>query len=191
MLFSLCQENYDMLVLAWQVRDLYGPKVLRWARDKLPGNLPILFIASRFDEDKIVESLMMGISDYMIKPIRRSELMARVQILLRQAYHTPISNEQIAFGDYLFDIDSSHLTYADTSIDITQKEFDLALLFFRNIGRPLSRAYIHEAVWSSIKISSRSMDTHVARVRTKLQLRPEHGYQIVAIYNYGYRLEKV
>jgi len=191
MLFSLRQEKYDMLVLTWQARDLSSSEMLHYVREKLPGNLPILFVASRFDEDEIIESLMMGISDYMIKPVRRSELMARVQVLLRRAYPAPILNEQIAFGDYLFEIDSSRLTYADKPIDTTQKEFDLALLFFRNIGRPLSRAYIHEAVWSSIKISSRSMDTHIARVRTKLRLRPENGYQIASIYNYGYRLEKI
>lgn len=190
-LARLRHESYDMLVLGWQVGDLSGPEVLLWVRDRLPKNLPILFIASRFDENKIVESLVMGIDDYMIKPIRRSELMARVQVLLRRAYPTQISNEQIAFNAYLFEIHSRSLTYAGKPIYVTQKEFDLALLFFRNLGRALSRVYIHEKIWSLIKISTRSMDTHVARVRSKLQLRPENGYQIVSIYNYGYRLEQI
>ena len=58
-------------------------------------------------------------------------------------------------------------------IDVTHKEFYLALLFFRNIGRPLSRAYIHEAVWiRETAVPSRTMDTHVSRVRNKLQLQP-------------------
>jgi DNA-binding response OmpR family regulator len=57
-------------------------------------------------------------------------------------------------------------------LDVTHKEFYLALLFFRNIGRPLSRAYIHEAVWiRETAVPSRTMDTHVSRVRNKLQLK--------------------
>ena len=70
--------------------------------------------------------------------------------------------------------------------------FALALLFFRNLGRPLSRAYIHEAVWQrDTALPSRTMDTHVSRVRNKLQLKPEHGYRLVPVYSYGYRLEKL
>jgi len=77
-------------------------------------------------------------------------------------------------------------------IDVTQKEFYLALLFFRNIGRPLSRAYIHESVWvRETAVPSRTMDTHVSRVRNKLALRPENGFRLVPVYSYGYRLEKL
>jgi len=77
-------------------------------------------------------------------------------------------------------------------LDVTHKEFALALLFFRNMGRPLSRAYIHEAVWQrDTALPSRTMDTHVSRVRNKLQLKPEHGYRLVPVYSYGYRLEKL
>jgi DNA-binding response OmpR family regulator len=77
-------------------------------------------------------------------------------------------------------------------IELTQKEFDLALLFFRHLGRPLSRAFIHESVWSrEVELISRTMDTHVSRVRNKLQLRPENGYRLAPVYSYGYRLEQV
>ncbi len=189
---QLRRESYDMLVLDWQVPDLSGPEVLRWVRDKLPKTIPVLFITSRSGEDDIVEGLAAGADDYMIKPIRRSELVARVQALLRRAYPIQNSSEQIVFNDYLFETRSGRLTLAGKPIEITQKEFDLALLFFRNLGRPLSRAYILEAVWSrDIDIPSRTMDTHVSRVRSKLQLRPENGYRLAPVYSYGYRLEQL
>jgi DNA-binding response OmpR family regulator len=77
-------------------------------------------------------------------------------------------------------------------IDVTHKEFNLALLFFRNLGRPLSRAYIHESIWvRETAVPSRTMDTHVSRVRNKLRLRPENGFRLVPVYSYGYRLEKL
>lgn len=189
-LAQLRRESYDMLVLDWQVPDLSGPEVLHWVRDKLPKTIPVLFITSRSGEDDIVEGLAAGADDYMIKPIRRSELVARVQALLRRAYPIQNSSEQIVFNDYLFETRSGRLTLAGKPIEITQKEFDLALLFFRNMGRPLSRAYILEAVWSrDVDIPSRTMDTHVSRVRSKLQLRPENGYRLAPVYSYGYRLE--
>ncbi|WP_211453341.1 response regulator transcription factor [Collimonas antrihumi] len=189
---QLRRESYDMLVLDWQVPDLSGPEVLRWVREKLPKTIPVLFITSRSGEDDIVEGLAAGADDYMIKPIRRSELVARVQALLRRAYPIQNSSEQIVFNDYLFETRSGRLTLAGKPIEITQKEFDLALLFFRNLGRPLSRAYILEAVWSrDVDIPSRTMDTHVSRVRSKLQLRPENGYRLAPVYSYGYRLEQL
>ena len=79
---------------------------------------------------------------------------------------------------------------ASAQIDMTQKEFHLALLLFRNIGRPLSRGHIREEVWGhDSDVPSRTMDTHVSRVRTKLGLRPEDGYLLAPVYSYGYRLE--
>jgi DNA-binding response OmpR family regulator len=192
MLNDLRRESFDMLVIDWQVPDLSGADILRWAREKLPSNLPVLFMTSRSGEDDIVAGLAAGADDYMIKPLRRGELLARVQALLRRAYPNQTPIEHIQFGQYVFETRTGRLTIEGNPIEVTQKEFDLALLFFRNLGRPLSRAYILEAVWArDIEIPSRTMDTHVSRVRTKLQLRPENGFRLAPVYSYGYRLEQI
>lgn len=192
MLNQLRRESFDLLIIDWQVPDLSGPEVLQWAREKLSPNLPVLFMTSRSGEDDIVAGLAAGADDYMIKPIRRGELTARVQALLRRAYPNQASAEQIQFSQYVFEPRTGRLTANGQPIEVTQKEFDLALLFFRNLGRPLSRAYILEAVWSrDVDIPSRTMDTHVSRVRSKLQLRPENGFRLAPVYSYGYRLEQI
>ena len=192
MLNQLRRESYDMLVIHWQVPDVSGAEVLRWARERLPANLPVLFMTNCSSEDDIVAGLAAGADDYMIKPIRRGELVARVQALLRRAYPTQNAVQQIQFGHYVFEVRTGRLMMRGHPIELTQKEFDLALLFFRNIGRPLSRAYILEAVWArDVEIPSRTMDTHVSRVRSKLQLRPEHGFRLAPVYSYGYRLEQL
>ena len=192
MLNQLRRESYDMLIIHWQIPNLSGAEVIRWARDRLPANLPVLFMTSRSSEDDIIAGLAAGADDYMIKPIRRGELVARVQALLRRAYPTQNAVEQIRFGQYMFEPRTGRLTMDSKLIELTQKEFDLALLFFRNIGRPLSRAYILEAVWArDVEIPSRTMDTHVSRVRTKLQLRPQYGFKLAPVYSYGYRLEQI
>jgi DNA-binding response OmpR family regulator len=192
MLGQLRRESYDMLIIHWQTSDMSGSEVLRWSRERLPPNLPVLFITGRSGEDDIVAGLAAGADDYMIKPLRRGELVARVQALLRRAYPTQNAVEQIKFGNYIFESRTGRLSVNGAPVELTQKEFDLALLFFRNIGRPLSRAYILEAVWArDVEIPSRTMDTHVSRVRSKLNLRPEYGFRLAPVYSYGYRLEQM
>lgn len=192
MLAGLRKDSFDMLILDWLVADLPGAEVLRRAKEKMSANTPMMFITNSSAEDDIVAGITAGADDYMIKPLRRGELVARVQALLRRAYPSQNGAEQLQFGPYLFETRPGRLLKDGALIDVTHKEFYLALLFFRNIGRPLSRAFIHESVWiRETAIPSRTMDTHVSRVRNKLQLRPENGFRLVPVYSYGYRLEKL
>lgn len=192
LLSQLRKEEYDMLIFDWQVSDMGGAELMRKAREKLNENAPVLFMTTASGEDDIVAGLDAGAEDYMIKPLRRSEMVARVQALLRRAFPTQNGAEQLQFGQYVFETRPGRLLMDGNVLDVTHKEFYLALLFFRNIGRPLSRAYIHEAVWiRETDVPSRTMDTHVSRVRNKLQLKPENGFRLVPVYSYGYRLEKL
>ena len=192
MLAHLRKDSTDMLVLDWQVADMSAVDVVRRSREKMPAHMPIMFMTSSSGEDDIVAGVGAGASDYMIKPLRRGELVARVQAMLRRAYPSQNGAEMLQFGPYVFETRPGRLLMDGSVIDVTHKEFYLALLFFRNIGRPLSRAYIHEAVWiRETEVPSRTMDTHVSRVRNKLQLKPENGFRLVPVYSYGYRLEKL
>lgn len=192
MLAQLRKDSFDMLILDWQLADMSGAEVLRRAKEKMSTATPMMFITSSSAEDDIVAGVSAGADDYMIKPLRRGELVARVQALLRRAYPTQNGAEQLQFGPYIFETRPGRLLMDGVVIEVTHKEFYLALLFFRNIGRPLSRAYIHEAVWiRETAVPSRTMDTHVSRVRNKLQLKPENGFRLVPVYSYGYRLEKL
>lgn len=192
LLSQLRKDNYDMLILNWQVADMAASELVRRVRTQLPDTAPVLFLTNNAGEDDIVAGLAAGADDYMLKPLRRTELVARTQALLRRAYPPQSGAEQIQFHQYLFEIRSGRLLMEGTLLDLTHKEFQLALLFFRNLGRPLSRAYIHEAVWlRETALPSRTMDTHVSRVRSKLGLKPENGYRLAPVYSFGYRLEKI
>jgi DNA-binding response OmpR family regulator len=191
-LTQLRKDDYDMLILDWKVADMSAAEVILRARDKLPDHAPVAFLSNYAGQDDIQAGLAAGANDYLLKPLRRGEIVARVQALLRRAYPDRLGTEQFRFGQYVFDIGCSRLLSNGNALELTQKEFALALLFFRNIGRPLSRTYIHDEVWvRESSVPSRTLDTHVSRVRNKLQLKLEHGYRLAPVYSYGYLLEKL
>ncbi len=186
LLEHLQRDDCDMLILDWQAENS-GPALLRRAR-----GLPVLVVTTRSTEGEIAAALDAGAGDYLIKPLRRGELAMRVQVMLKRAYPEQHIAEEIHFGAYAFNTQAADVTLSGKAIRLTQKEFELALLFFRNLGRPLSRAYIQDAIWPrEAEVPSRTMDTHVSRVRSKLRLRPENGFRLAPVYSYGYRLEQL
>ena len=186
---SLVDDKYEMLILDWQFPELVGAQFILSVRDKLPSSFPILFMTNRCGEDDIVAGLAAGANDYMIKPIRRGDLIARAQTQLRRAYPNQHTADYFEFGKYVFETGSATLTIAGEFIELTQKEFDLALLLFRNLGRALSRGYIWETVWfRDVGGLSRTMDAHISQIRKKLHLHIDNGFRLTPVYNYGYCL---
>ena len=185
------RESFDMFLLDWQVPDVSGTEVLQWLRANVSRKVPILFVTVRDSEQDIVFALECGADDYMIKPARQHELLARVHALLRRAYPRE-EDKQFAFPPFEIDTQRGEIRRAGSRIELTPKEFDLAVVLFKNIGRLMSRGHLQEAVWGrSGDLATRTVDTHVSQVRKKLDLRTESGFRVVPVYNYGYRLEQI
>jgi DNA-binding response OmpR family regulator len=192
MLHQFRRESYELLIISWQISGINAGDIVYAVREKCPPGLPVMFLASLSGEDDILDGLAAGADDYMVKPVRRSELVTRVQALLRRKYPSQNATETRQFGPYKFETRAGSASVNDIPVDMTHKEFSLALLLFNNLGRPLSRAYILESVWSrDIEIPTRTIDTHISRVRSKLALVPANGYRLAPVYSYGYRLEQV
>lgn len=188
----LHHETFDLLLLDWNVPDVSGISVIAWLRENLEKAPAVLLLTSRSAEEDVVQALRMGADDYILKPVSAPVLLARVEAVLRRAYPEPPAAAIEQHGDYIFDIAAGTVTHAGRLIQMTAKEFLLALMLFRNEHRALSRSYIFEAIWGrNPDLPTRTLDAHVSKVRTKLNLRPENGYKLVTIYAYGYRLERL
>lgn len=186
---ALRVETFDLIIIDWVLPDISGLDVVRWVRANCRIQTAILMVTSRTSEDDIVESLNAGADDYLIKPWRQRELIARIQALLRRTF-PDMTMGGLRFGPYLFNTANRTVRIGRDIVDLKPREFDLALFLFRNCDRMLSRAHLLEAVWGlQSTINSRSLDTHVSRLRAKLAIGPDNGYRLFAVYGQGYRLE--
>lgn len=182
---------FDLVLLDWELPDISGLDVLRWIRANTGYVLPIMFITSRTAEHDLVAGLKAGADDYMIKPIRAPELLARVAALLRRSNVAYITEKlPFEFGPYRIDPEQETIALNGRLVELAPKEYELALLFFRNPGRLFSRDVLSHSVWNrDIPATSRTLDTHLSNIRRKLGLRPENGVRLTASYALGYRLE--
>ena len=189
MLKAMKRDNFDLLILDWSVPDLSGFEILKWVRANVDAPVPILFITNRNEDSDITQALNAGADDYMVKPVRVPELMARLRALLRRAY--PLGQQAVVeFGDYLFDMNAQILWVKGQSVELKHKEHELAYRLFSKMGELVSRTYLMDLIWGKqTDVNSRTLDTHISRLRTKLNLRPENGFRLSSVYSYGYRLE--
>ncbi|MEY1660799.1 response regulator transcription factor [Isoalcanivorax beigongshangi] len=186
------RETFDLLLLDWEVPDFSGLSVLEELRQS--GNaVPVLFATQRDDEASVVGALSAGADDYMVKPVRQSELLARITALGRRSGVGEVvpQTEQVV-GPWVVDRVRRTITLDGAPVKLTDKDFELASYLFQNIGKLMSRAHLLEKVWGIMSaIESRTVDVHISRIRRSLEIRPERGYRIKTIYQHGYRLEPV
>lgn len=187
---KLRQETFDLLVLDWNVPGMSGLDLVTWARTNLTPPPPILMVTARSDAQDIVVALNSGADDFIVKPIDPAVLVARLHAVLRRTYPAEFGPKAERFGDYDFDPLTQVVRVGGEAIQLTSKEFELALMFFRNLNRPLGRAYLLESLWGrNPDVQTRTLDAHVSRLRLKLGLRPQRGFRLAPVYSYGYRLE--
>ena len=191
MLQLLRKGEIDLMVVHWPAAtDLQH---LKDAIDQRTPIVPLLLVTERSKVDAQTSLLNHPAVDYLLKPLRQTDLVTRVSVLKKRFQAASAKPEdRHVFGSYLFDMHAGQVSLSGEVMRLTEKEFRLALLLFRHMGKPLSRAFILESVWpENAEFSSRSMDTHVSRVRTKLGLQPARGFRLAPVYSYGYRLEQI
>ena len=184
--------TYDILILDWMVPDVTGVEVLKWVRENIDWRIPVIFTTQRDSEEDIVYGLNQGADDYMIKPIKHRELLARIDALGRRTFKTEESDSILKVEPFHLNSSTRQVSIHNQIVPTTAIEFDLTQFLFRNYGRVLSRDYILENVWGrNSEVTTRTVDTHVSRIRKKLLIAPENNWRLTSIYQHGYRLEKL
>lgn len=200
LLDNLLIKKYDLLLLDWILPDMTGYDVLNWVRKNIGAHIIVLFLSNRTMEENVVLGLMAGGDDYLRKPLRRAELLARIHVLSRRlnlaALDSPVngidSNVTLKIAGYHFNLVTKIATLHNQIIDLNPKEFDIAVTLFQKYGQIVSRKYLMDHVWGhELLMTSRTLDTHISRTRKKLRLTAENGIHMTTIYNSGYRLDLI
>lgn len=189
----LAQRSFDLLLIDWELPDINGPIVMQTIREKMQLETPIIFITSRDSEDDIVNALNAGADDYLVKPVRQYEFIARVKANTKRSQVIAEQNNTSAdFAPYTFIPGSDEAILNDSHIELSGKEFELCLFLFQNEGKLLERREILSAVWKQeADLNTRTVDTHISNIRKKLKINPSNGWRLKSVYGHGYRLERV
>ena len=190
LLAALRSQTFDLLLLDWNLSDNKGVDLLQSVRGTNARSAAVIILTSRSEKDDMIAALRAGADDYVVKSEAAPVLIARVEAVLRRTKPATGKDRLLSFGRYTFDRLTRRVRMGNTDVTLSAKEFQLALTLFENIHRALARSYLLETIWQSLgDLPTRTLDMHVSRVRTKLDLTPENGYRIAAVSGYGYRME--
>ncbi len=154
--------------------------------------LPVLYVVQPDAFETICNGMMVNMTDYICLPVRPKELVTRVGILIRKAYPEKVEEQTLRYGSFVFSRYPDRVSFRERNIPLSAKEYRLGRFFFEHIGKPLSRMTLSEAIWNSEEDEfSRTIDTHVSRVRNKLGLNEKNGFSLQQVYGFGYQLTAV
>jgi DNA-binding response OmpR family regulator len=173
----------DLLLLDLGLPDLDGLEVLRKLR--AVSALPVVVLTARGDERSVVRGLRLGADDYLVKPVRLAELLARIDAVTRRAAASSApAPRTVRAGDVEVDLEARRVLVGGAEVRLTTKEFEVLAALAARAGTAVSRQQLMDEVWGDAFLAvSRSLDVHLTQVRAKLG-RPE---VLTTIRGFGYR----
>jgi len=183
-------EPPDLMLLDLMLPGMSGTEVCRAIRQK--SSLPIIMLSAKDDEVDIVVGLELGADDYVTKPYSSRELLARIRAVLRRRAGDPESRGGaiIEYHGISVDTDRHQVSVRGQAVSLPLKEFELLELLMTNAGRVLTRGQIIDRVWGSDYFGdTKTLDVHIKRVRSKVELTPSEPVMIVTVRGLGYRFE--
>lgn len=187
---GLTKTRFDLLLVDWALSEGQGSDIVSWVRQNLGWGMPVIVVKASQDDDAVRVALEAGADDCLLKPLKSTELLARIEALVRRANtaRMPV----LRSGAYELDIQKHELLVDGTPVTLTQKEFDLAAYLFQNPGLVMSRDHLLNKIWGiAAEIDTRTIDTHMCRLRKKLCLDGGKGWKVASIYGQGYRFDRV
>lgn len=183
--------KFDLLILDLMLPKMNGIDVLRNIR-KRNKSTPVLILTAKGNEVDKVMGLRLGADDYVTKPFGLMELMARVEALLRRAaMPNSIASRDYSFGEVSVATGAQRVLKSGAEVELTPKEYGLLLALIERNGAAVSRIDLMSEIWGhSSAVVSRTVDTHIAELRRKLEVDPSRPKHIITVRKTGYRLDR-
>jgi DNA-binding response OmpR family regulator len=179
-------DNPDLIILDIMLPGISGLDVCRELRQKSIG-IPIIMLTAKSEEVDRVVGLELGADDYITKPFGVRELLARIRVCLRRQ-PSQTQMPQYRFGKVEIDFDKYRVTIGKKAVELTQKEFELMRFFIQNRETVLSRDRLLDEVWGYESYpTTRTVDTHILKLRKKIEEDPANPCYILSIYGGGYK----
>ncbi len=193
---ALADGNFDLVILDIMLPDVDGYAFCREMR-KRSHRPHVLMLTARTLENDLVEGFDSGADDYVTKPYRLRELLARISALLRRTRHTagedvaPVSANALNFGEFTIDAQARTVCRSDGSqVHLTRTEFDLLVCLLTHAGRALTRQQLLAEAWDpDVLVEPRTVDNFVSSLRKKLDWTEDAPYRITTVRGVGYRME--
>jgi two-component system, OmpR family, response regulator RegX3 len=179
----------DLVLLDVMLPDQSGIEICQQMRSLKP--VPIIMVTARDSEVDIVLGLELGASDYVAKPFRLRELVARMRAVMRRGVAVAEHHDEIlTVGPVRLDAGRREVTVNEAPVELSRKEFDLLALLVSEAGHVVTRRQCMDRIWRDRKRGdSRTLDTHVKRLRKKVELEPADPQHIVTVRGIGYRFK--
>ncbi|MEN9427927.1 MAG: hypothetical protein RLZZ220_2276 [Pseudomonadota bacterium] len=190
---DLGRESFDLVLVDGSP---FGTGLQRFLRQVLMAStsgVTLICINCDDNETRLADAFALGVDDFIRRGVGCREICARIDAVLRRLYPRQRQGDrQLDYPPYCFDLETRTAWRVDAEVRLTEKEFALAVFLFQNEGRLFSRGHLMEMVWrGQPSVQSRTIDTHISRIRRHLMIQPENGYRLVAAYGTGYRLDRI
>jgi DNA-binding response OmpR family regulator len=180
-------EEFQLIILDILLPKLNGFEVCKRLREAGVDTPILMLTAARTEEMDKVLGLDLGADDYVTKPVGSRELVARVKAILRRTERKGKSIESYTFGDVSVDFKSYEVTKAGKGLHLTPLEFGLLKLLIEHRGEVLTRDSILDEAWGDVIVTDRTINTHVAHLRKKIEKDPANPEYIVGVRGIGYK----
>jgi len=185
------KHNPDLIILDVMLPKMDGFDVCKKIRSE-NRSIPILMLTAKAEEFDKVLGLELGADDYMTKPFSIREFLARVKAMFRRADLSLEEDKEgetiLEFDDLFVDTAKRKITLREETLELTSKEYDLLLLFFKNPGKAYSREELLNTVWGySYEGYSHTVNSHINRLRSKIEDDPSEPHYIRTVWGVGYR----
>jgi len=182
------KNGADLILLDLMLPGMSGTEVCREIRTR--STVPIIMLTAKDSEVDVVVGLELGADDYVTKPYKTRELLARIRAVLRRRVEQDDHEAVLAAGDVRMDVERHTVSVGGTDVAMPLKEFELLEFLLRNSGRVLTRGQLIDRVWGADYFGdTKTLDVHIKRIRSRIEKEPSQPTMLVTVRGLGYRFE--